>query len=134
MAILLGANLAHASEWLTDYDHALAQARQENKAVLAYFTGSDWCIWCKRLDTEVLSKEAFENWAAARVVLLKLDFPRAKLLKKSVLETNQALMQRYGIQGFPTILILDANGSEKARTGYRQGGQDAYIQHLESLL
>ena len=39
--------------WTDDYDVALKRAAAENKLVLADFSGSDWCGWCKKLDKEV---------------------------------------------------------------------------------
>lgn len=47
---------------------------------------------------------------------------------------NKRLMQTYGVEGFPTVLILDAGGKVIARTGYRKGGAGAYVDHLKNLL
>ena len=41
--------------WLTDYAGALAQAKKQGRKTFLFFTGSDWCTWCARLDREVLS-------------------------------------------------------------------------------
>ena len=68
------------------------------------------------------------------MILLKLDFPRRSPQSDAVKKANAALAQQYNIEGFPTILILDENGKEKARTGYRQGGADAYVKQLDSLI
>ena len=65
-----------AGEWLTDMDAARKVAGEKNLPILALFTGTDWCIWCKRLDAEILSQTDFKNYASGSLVLLKLDFPR----------------------------------------------------------
>jgi len=120
--------------WLTDYNAALAQAKAENKPVLVDFTGSDWCIWCMRLDKEVFAQPVFQSWAAQNVVLLKLDFPRSIEQSAEVKKTNAELASNYNVGGFPTLLILDADGKELARTGYRRGGAQAYVEHLKEII
>jgi hypothetical protein len=34
--------------WTTDYQAALKQGAQENKTILLFFTGSDWCTWIRK--------------------------------------------------------------------------------------
>lgn len=133
-AALAIASVANAAEWMTDYDKALAQAKAQKKPILVDFTGSDWCIWCMKLDKEVFSQPAFDNWAQKKAILLKLDFPRRSAQSDAVKKANAALVQKYQVQGFPTILILDENGNEKARTGYRQGGAENYVKQLDGLI
>jgi hypothetical protein len=38
------------------------------------------------------------------------------------------------VKGFPTVLLLEADGKELARTGYKPGGAEAYVKHLRELL
>ncbi len=121
-------------EWLTNFDRAVAIAQQVHKPILADFTGSDWCIWCKRLDGEVFSTLSFNRWAREHVVLLKVDFPQNIPQDLATKAANQKLMSKFGVQGFPTVILLKEDGTEKARTGYQQGGAAAYIQRLEGLL
>lgn len=122
------------SLWLTDYDQALKVAAEKKLPVLVDFTGSDWCGWCIRLDKEVFSQDAFKAYAKENLVLVKLDFPRRKNLPKEEAARNQELAGKFGIQGFPTIVLLGADGQEKARTGYQPGGAKAYVEHLKGLL
>lgn len=120
--------------WLTDYDKAMAAAKESGKPVLVDFTGSDWCGWCIRLKDEVFTKQSFVDGAPKDYVLLELDFPRRKPQAAAVRQKNETLAKKYGIRGFPTILLLDASGKVLAKTGYRQGGPDAYLTHLKDLL
>jgi len=62
--------------WLANYDQAAEQAKKEEKVLLMNFTGSDWCPWCQKLDKEVFSTSAFEEFSGKNLVLLKVDFPR----------------------------------------------------------
>lgn len=123
----------HAS-WMTDFDAAKAKAKAENKPMLVDFTGSDWCGWCIKLDKEVFSKAAFKNYAEKNLILVEIDFPRKKEQSPETKAQNEALAEKYGIRGFPTILILDPGGEVIERTGYRRGGAEKYVEHLKGIL
>ncbi len=120
--------------WKDDFDAAVKAAKDSGKHVLVDFTGSDWCGWCIRLTDEVFSKSAFKEFAEENLILVKVDFPRGKELPAEVMQRNRELAQEYGVRGFPTIVILDSEGKEVARTGYRRGGAEAYVKHLKELL
>ena len=120
--------------WLTRFEDAQKTAEKEKKAILVNFTGSDWCPWCVRLHNEVLKQQPFLDFAEKNLVLLIVDFPRRKPQTKEQKQENQALAEKYGIRGFPTILLLNPDGSVIARTGYRRGGAESYVQHLNTIL
>ena len=121
-------------DWLENYTEALAAAKQLKRPVLIDFTGSDWCGWCIRLDREVFSQKAFIKYAKNDLVLLKLDFPQRKKLSEALQKQNMELAKKFGIRGFPTIVIVNAEGKEIARTGYQRGGAKNYVDHLKDLL
>ena len=116
-----------AIEWRTDLPAAAADARQGQKLLLLNFTGSDWCGWCIKLHDEVFSKPEFAEWAAKNVVLLQLDYPHDKPQPEELVKQNKELVKRFGVQGYPTILFLDATGKELGRSGYLAGGPKAWI-------
>ncbi len=120
--------------WLDDFEQARETATETERPILVNFTGSDWCGWCIRLESEVFGTEEFQAFAAEHLVLAVVDFPRRTTQSEELQQQNQQLAQEYGIQGFPTILLLNAEGEEIARTGYRPGGPEAYIAHIEDLL
>ena len=101
---------ATAAEWGTDYEAALAAAKQQGKAVLADFTGSDWCYYCIRLRKEVLDDPVFAAWAEKHFVLLEVDVPQHRQIDEKLLAQNQMLCTKYKIDGYPTVLVLDAKG------------------------
>jgi thioredoxin-related protein len=120
--------------WMTDFEAAKARAAEENKPLLLDFTGSDWCGWCIKLDDEVFSQEAFKDYAAESLVLVELDFPRKKEQSDALKAQNEALKKKYGIRGFPTIVILSPDGELVEKTGYRRGGAEAYVEHIKEIL
>lgn len=119
--------------WLTDIDAARAAAKDDNRPILAYFTGSDWCGWCKKLDREILSKPEFHAYAQDHLVLLKLDFPRHTAQPPELSQANQTLAQRFHVRGFPTIVMLDKYGNEIGRTGYLAVTPTAYVNNLDKF-
>lgn len=121
-------------DWNGNLEKAIQQAKKENKAVLVNFTGSDWCIWCKRLSSEVFQQKEFEEYAKNSLVLVMLDFPRSIEQTQETKAYNNMLAQKYGIQGFPTILIINSKGELVAKTGYQQGGASNYVNHIKSYL
>jgi len=119
--------------WHDNVDEALKIAQKENKTVLLNFTGSDWCIWCKRLNDEVFSKDEFAAYADKNLVLVKVDFPREKEQTAETRYYNQQLAAQYRVEGYPTIILLRKDGSELGVTGYQEGGAANYVQHLKSF-
>lgn len=120
--------------WLQSFDEARRQAAASGRPILADFSGSDWCGWCIRLEKEVFSQAVFRDYARQNLVLLLVDFPRFSSQSADLARNNRDLAERFRIQGFPTVLLLDADGREIARTGYQPGGPAAYVEHLKSLL
>ncbi len=132
-AMVLGCVRSAQLEWLTDADQALAKARAERKLVLLNFTGSDWCPWCIRLEREVFSQPEFLSYAQTNLVLVLVDFPRKKQLSQEQKRSNNALAVKYGINGFPTIVVLDHTGKTLGKLGYMEGGPKRFIAELEKL-
>ena len=136
-AILIGCSKTGAKDsldWQTNLESALQQAKTENKAVLVNFTGSDWCVWCQKLSAEVFSKSEFEDYADESLILVKLDFPRNIEQSTETKMYNNQLAQRFGVKGFPTVLLFNAQGKMVLQTGYQPGGPVGYIYHLKSYL
>jgi protein disulfide-isomerase len=120
--------------WQSDYDAALKQAAAENKYVLVDFSGSDWCGWCMKLDEEVFSRPEFIEYAKANLICVLLDFPRGKELPKAQKEANQALLEKFQVQGFPTVLILNPQGKLVKQTGYRPDGAAKYVEFIKGVI
>jgi protein disulfide-isomerase len=131
--VCCGSALADAN-WLTDYEAAKAKAKSDNKLVLLEFTGSDWCGYCKRMQAEIFSKPQFQDYAAKNLILVELDFPRAKPQSDTVRKQNMQLANEYDVEGFPTTIVLSPDGKRVANFfGYLEGGPESLIAALEKL-
>lgn len=127
--------LAGDAHWYADFDEAQKAAAEEGKDMLVDFTGSDWCGWCIKLHEEVFDHEEWQKGVAEDYILVALDFPNDPEIKAKVPnpERNQELQQVYGVQGFPTILLMTNEGEVYGRTGYQAGGPTAYLEHMAEL-
>lgn len=119
--------------WLTDIKQAKDKAQSDKKLILVDFTGSDWCGWCIKLDREVFSKPEFKDYADKNLVLLEVDFPKRKELSSTQKAHNMELAEQYGIQGFPTIIVLNGEGRKVGELGYMPGGPSAFLAALDKL-
>lgn len=123
-----------ADLWLQDFAKAKARAKAEKKDLLVDFTGSDWCGWCIKLDSEVFSKDEFQNSAPRSFVLVKLDYPQNEaLVTPEIKAQNEKLQQTYNVQGFPTILLMTPEGQVFGQTGYQEGGPEPYNTMLAEM-
>lgn len=120
--------------WQTNYEKALEQAKSSSKNVILFFTGSDWCGWCTRLEEEVLNTSEFAQLAGQQFIFVKLDFPLNTPIDPTVAAQNKELRKRFDVRSFPTIFVLDENGKQIGSTGYRQGGAKEYYNHLMKMV
>jgi thioredoxin-related protein len=127
---LHAADEAKGSGWTEKYDEAVAVSKKSGLPILADFTGSDWCGWCIKLHKEVFDTQEFKEWAAKNVVLLELDFPNQKAQDEALKAKNKELAGKYEIRGYPTILILDAEGKKLGKLGYKAGGPKVWIEEF----
>lgn len=138
-ALLLLTALAGASAqdgaWSTDYPASVAAATKAGKPLLLDFTGSDWCGWCIKLRKEVFDTPAFAAWAKDRVVLVEIDFPNGKPQSDAVKRQNEELQQRFRIEGYPTIILLDPTGKKVlGQMGYQQGGPAPWTAAADEII
>ncbi|MFH6998270.1 thioredoxin family protein [Flavobacterium sp. FlaQc-57] len=140
---LVGAFVTQAQElkWYTDVREAIAVSNKEKKPMLMFFTGSDWCGWCIRLQNEVLKTPEFKKWATDNVVLVELDYPRRTPQTPELKNQNNELQQAFGIQGFPTVYFTSAeavdgkvNFKGLGQTGYVAGGPSAWLTVAEGIV
>jgi uncharacterized protein YyaL (SSP411 family) len=127
-AALIAVSAARAADWTEDYAAAVAKAKKEHKLILLDFTGSDWCVWCQRTDKEVFETPKFKAFADKKLVLVKVDFPKARPIPDAVKAQNEKLQEKYGVEGLPMLIVL--NPSEKVvftQEGYKDGGPDAFL-------
>ena len=94
------------AKWQKNFEKAQKLAKRKNKPLLVFFTGSDWCGPCKNLQKDFILYEA--------------DFPRrTDIITPEKKKENIKIQRKYGVRGYPTILILNSKGEEIGRrVGY----------------
>ena len=140
---ILGSFAVQAQElvWQTNINKAMEISNKTKKPMLLFFTGSDWCGWCIRLQKEVLKTPEFAAWANKNVVLVELDYPRRAPQSEEIKKQNADLQTAFGIQGFPTVWFATAKpkGGKPSftgigSTGYVSGGPSAWLAVADGIL
>ncbi len=124
---------ADTIEWITNYEEAGKQAKEQSKPMAIFFTGSDWCTWCQKLYSEALDTPEFASAAADKFIFVKLDYPMKTKQSDEMIQQNRDLQQQFDIKSFPTVLILTPEQKEIGVTGYREGGGQEYAEHLLNI-
>jgi protein disulfide-isomerase len=83
--------------------------------MLLDFTGSDWCGWCIKIDKEVFATPDFKEFGEKSLVLVEVDFPKAKAQTPAVKTQNEGLERKFKVNGYPTLVLLDSAGKEVKR-------------------
>ena len=130
------------NEWHTEMNNALEVSFKTKKPLMLFFTGSDWCGWCKKLVKEVYKTSEFSRWAKKNVVLVDIDFPKRTKLSAELEKQNRELAQIFGVRGYPTIWFVNPSIAEDGKvnlekigkTGYVRGGPTAWINSADLIL
>jgi protein disulfide-isomerase len=127
--------------WHTDMKVASELAQKQDKPLFMFFTGSDWCGWCIRLQKEVFKTPEFAQWAKKNVVLVELDFPKRTPQDEKIKNQNAQLQQMFGISGYPTVWFVKSgkkdgkiNFEQLGSTGYVAGGPKAWISGADQII
>ncbi len=102
---------ARVGVWTSDLPAAEKLAAEKELPILLYFTGSDWCKYCKFLYRDVLNQKEWQDWVADKMLLVYLDFPQnPTLISEDLQKQNCAIQTRYQIEAFPTLILLEHDG------------------------
>ena len=130
-----GHSSTYDANWGTNLEAALTKAKEGEKWVFVDFTGSDWCPPCMALHDKVLIQEAFLNYAKENLELVVMDFPNNKPMAEAQRAYNEGLAKKYSVDGYPTVIVFDAEGKELHReVGYSGADADGYVAALEKTL
>lgn len=115
--------------WLRNYSDAVALSQSTSKPIAILFTGTGWCPACMKLERAVLTHSEFSQAVGQKFVFLKAEFPDYS--EPAVMASPyKPLLDRYGINAFPTIVVVNTNGQMLYTVNYREGGPQAYAQEL----
>jgi len=143
--VLFSANLSAQKDqltWYTDLNEASKISAKTNKPLMLFFTGSDWCGWCVRLQKEVFLTKEFTKWADESVILVDVDFPKDKSKQSSELQNqNNLLARQYEVRGYPTVHFVTVSGSagnynytKLGQSGYMAGGPSVWTSNANTFL
>jgi protein disulfide-isomerase len=127
--------------WHTDINKAIELSTKENKPLFLFFTGSDWCGWCIRLQNEVFKKPEFATWAKKNVILVELDYPRKTALGPSLKAQNDEIQKIFNITGYPTVWFVKPqktptgiNLQQMGKMGYLAGGTQTWLMAADRII
>ena len=124
---------AHAKGWMVDINKAYEVSKKTGKPILANFTGSDWCGWCKKLKAEVFDTPEFKVWAAKNVVLVELDFPRRFQVPENIKQQNAGLAQAFKVSGYPTIWVFNLTKNAENKFNIEAMGKTGYVKGTKAF-
>lgn len=125
-----------SSGWVQSLEQAIAESESSGKPIMFVFSGSDWCSYCQRLEQEVFQTHEFESWSSQNVVKVLVDFPMHHQLTASIAKQNEDLKEYFAgqLRGYPTILIVQTDGTVLGRSGYVAGGPIPWISKTDPIL
>lgn len=140
--IQLKAQDHQSQEWHSDVNVAIQKSMESKKPMFLFFTGSDWCGWCIRLQKEVFQTPYFTTWAKENVILVELDYPRKKQLPSEIQQQNQTMQQVFQVQGYPTVHLVtpqvqqdgSVNFEPLGQTGYAAGGPESWCANANAMI
>jgi protein disulfide-isomerase len=112
--------------WHTDLNKAIELSNKENKPMMLFFTGSDWCGWCVKLKKEVFSQSEFKQWAQDNVILVEVDFPKYTPQPEELKTQNRMLQQQFSVMGYPTCWFVKADKLKDGKVNFTQLGSKGY--------
>ncbi|MDX1944915.1 MAG: trypsin-like peptidase domain-containing protein [Pirellulaceae bacterium] len=119
--------------WEQDFEAAKKIAATQKKDILILFDGSDWCGYSIRMTETIFAKQDFLARAGENFVLVFIDFPRSPAAKAKVRDgaRNHQMMERFGIEGYPTIVLADEAGRPYAYDGYQKGDVASFVARMK---
>lgn len=121
-------------DWMSEYEAGLQAAKSQKKPLIVYFTGSDWCPWCFKIQEEIIDNPEFIDSMKSHYVFVKVDFPKRTLLPEAVRKKNQQLREQFEVKTFPTVVLMDPEEGVISKMGYLDIGGKKYAEQINHSL
>jgi thiol-disulfide isomerase/thioredoxin len=95
--------------WREDAAEALRQARQQRTPAVVFFT-AQWCVPCRAVEDTSFGDGDVQRRVSERFVAIRADVTDDG-------PSERALRRSFKVKALPTLLVLDADGREVARSG-----------------
>lgn len=118
--------------WEKEYNEAKSIAKKKNLPLLLFFSGSDWCPWCKKMKKDIFENPGFIEEVGDSFVFCVIDFSLTKKDEKDALKDS--LVKEYGVEGFPMVVLVDVNKGMISKVGYLPVDGREYALHLKELV
>lgn len=99
-------------KWINSYDEGLKQAKATDKNMFILITAPSWCVWCQKLEINVLLKTKFVNMVNSGFIPVR------------IFDTSSDI-NKFEFEGYPTVFIYDKNGKKLAEP-YSQVMEEMY--------
>lgn len=103
--------------WYDSWDEALSAAQSQEKNMFVLITAPSWCGWCVRLEQNVISTDAFQDYVSENYIALKLI--------DIVDGVKNPELARFQFSGYPTVQVFDSKGNYIG---------DSYTQNPDEML
>ena len=115
-------------KWMGDIAAAQKTLKNKKQSVLLFFTAPGWCGPCRMLEAGPVASKEFAD-IVSKNAAVRLDFSD----RRNIPEKSRAALTTFKVEGFPTLIVLDAAGKEKGRiVGYRP--QKEFIREVGELI
>ncbi len=123
-------------EWSINHEHVINQDKVQNKPVLCFFHGSDWCRPCMKIQKKVLDNQVFIDLASETILFTNIDYTYKYKLSDKQLKHNNQLKKISGLpdeftQGYPQLVIINQNAKLlNQEKGYNGEGTEKPIKTI----
>lgn len=127
-------------KWHINYSEVTELAKKENKLVLLFFHGSNWCPPCIKMQNEVFAADTFVNKVNEKILFLDIDFRTKPKLSDAQLAHNKEVKKRFELpedfgQGYPQVIIINGKGTVQYQEKGYDGRGPAYLMgKIENVL
>ena len=127
--IFLLFNITFAAPHVTeDFSKGKDLSEGHHLPMALVFIGSDWSELSKKLIAEVL-----EENLSSEIVVVKVDFPELNTQSKEILLQNHDLKEKFQVDTFPMVILLDEEQNEITRLGYPIQGISDFGHYLKEM-